>query len=112
MVLDGVFVPDDQGGVRFVEARATSDLDVAEVMARIAPEVTALLRRRGLHDDNHDSDADPLALDAPALAACYAGSVTRRAALGPDAGKAILKVLLGPSQLSAAASATGTVHDS
>jgi hypothetical protein len=99
MVPDGVFVRDGQGGVRFVQAGATTDLDVAEVMARIAPEVNALLRRRGLLDDNHDSDADADALsrDAPALAACYAGSVTRRAALGPNAGKAIVKVGADPN---------------
>jgi hypothetical protein len=99
MIPDGVFVRDGQGGVRFVQAGETSNLDVDEVMARCAPLFNALLRRRGLQDDNHESDADvdPLALDAPALAALYAGSVTRRAALGPNAGKAILKVGADPN---------------
>jgi hypothetical protein len=56
--------------------------------------------RHGLGDDDDhelDSDVDRLALDSPALAACYGGSVSRRAALGPDAGKAIIKIGADPN---------------
>lgn len=41
--------------------------------------------------EDQDGD-DPLASDSPALAACQAGAITRRTALGPDAGKAIGKL--------------------
>jgi hypothetical protein len=51
----------------------------------------AELRRLGLGEQDQDG-GDPLASASPALAACYAGSVTRRAALGPNAGKAIVKL--------------------
>ena len=47
-------------------------------------------------EPDQDSE-DALAADSPALAACYAGSVTRRAALGPNAGKATVKLGAEPN---------------
>ena len=56
-----------------------------------ADRVLRALVRRGLLDapEEHDPTPDPLSLDEPAQAACYAASVQGRIAFGPEAGSRI-----------------------
>jgi hypothetical protein len=49
------------------------------------------LRRHGWLDDTN-GDADPIADEAPVLAACYRGSITRRQTLGPRPGAPLARV--------------------
>jgi hypothetical protein len=91
IALDGVFVEDAAHGLQFIEADEPSKLDVAEIVSAVHARIHAELRRLGLEEQGQDGE-DPLASASPALAACYAGSVTRRTALGPNAGKAIVKL--------------------
>jgi len=91
IALEGAFVEDAAHGLRCNEADEPSKLDVAEIVSAVHARIHAELRRLGLEEQGQDGE-DPLASDSPALAACYAGSVTRRAALGPNAGKAIVKL--------------------
>jgi hypothetical protein len=88
IALDGVFVEDATHGLQFIEAGEPSKLDVAEVVSAVHARIHAELRRLGLEDEDSD---DALASDSPALAACYAGSIHRRGALGAAAGKAIIR---------------------
>lgn len=89
IALDGVFVEDDAHNLQFVEAGEPSKLDVAEIVSTVHARIHAELERLERADQDGE---DPLAADSPALAACYAGSVARRTALGPNAGKAIGKL--------------------
>ena len=89
VALDGVFVEDATHGLRFIEAGEPSKLDVAEVVSAVHARIYSMLHRLGLEDE---ASEDALASDSPALAACYAGSVHRRGALGAAAGKAIAKL--------------------
>jgi Putative transposase len=88
--LDGVFVEDAEQGLRFVEVSEPSTLDVAEVVTAVHARILRVLRRLGLEEP--DQDSDELAQESPVLAACYAGSVSRRVALGPNAGKGVVKL--------------------
>ncbi|HEX7481364.1 MAG TPA: transposase [Polyangiales bacterium] len=90
IAIDGVFVEDAEHGLRFIEASEPSKLDVAEVLSAVHARIHGVLRRLGLEEP--DEDSDPLASDSPALAACYSGSITRRTALGPNAGQAVVKL--------------------
>jgi hypothetical protein len=99
IAMDGVFVDEAaHGGLRFIEAGEPSKLDVAEFVSAVHARVHAELRRMDRQEPDQDSE-DALAADSPALAACYAGAVTRRAALGPNAGKAIVKLGAQPTRL-------------
>jgi len=67
---DGVFSPDEQGGVRFHVLAPPSDEDVAHILERVARRVDQLLARR---------EADDVHADAPtALAEVQAASVQSR----------------------------------
>jgi len=55
------------------------------------------LRKHGRYLDDDDADVDPLAADQPTLAACYAGAVQGRIALGPDAGAPITRLGRNPN---------------
>jgi hypothetical protein len=96
VALDGVFVEDAAHQLRFIEDGQPSKLDVAEIVSGVHARVHAELQRLGLEEQDQDGE-DPLASASPALAACYAGSVTRRSALGPHAGSAIARLGAQPS---------------
>jgi hypothetical protein len=89
IALDGVFVEDDAQNLQFVEAGEPSKLDVAEIVSTVHARIHAELQRLELAGQDGE---DALASDSPALAACYAGAITRRTALGPNAGKPIGKL--------------------
>jgi hypothetical protein len=84
IVLDGVFVREPDGTLRFHPASPPTDEDVRRVVAR----VRRRLERLGLAGTtSRDEDADPLAQESPALAGLSRAAILGRAALGPRAGR-------------------------
>jgi hypothetical protein len=76
LVLDGVFVREGSGAVRFHPVRRLTALDVNEALATVDGLVARRLRRRGLADREEDGDvSDPWADTQPTMAALAAGSV-------------------------------------
>ena len=72
--------------------------DVQELTERTAARLERVLRSHGryLDEEHHDDgagDADTLAQDQPALAACYQASASGRALFGEEAGKPPQRVL-------------------
>jgi hypothetical protein len=86
---DGVFAVDRRGHyARFRPLPEPSQEDVQALVMAVADRALDSLVRKGLYQPQDDSDAaDPLALDQPAQAACYAASIQSRIAFGPEAGR-------------------------
>jgi len=79
LVLDGVFVRESDGTLRFHAAAPPTDEDVRRVVAR----VRRRLERLGLAGaTSTDEDADPLAGESAALASLPRAAILGRAALG------------------------------
>lgn len=92
LALDGVFARDGDDW-RFVPAPPPAPHELARLVAAIARRVERLLARHGLPLGEADADArDPLAEDAPALAALCAASVTGRSVLGRAAGARVARI--------------------
>src|SRR5881409_2717047 len=84
LVLDGVFVHEPDGTLRFHPASPPTDDDVRRVVAR----VRRRLERLGLTDATvADENGDPLANESPALAGLSRAAVLGQAALGRRAGR-------------------------
>jgi hypothetical protein len=83
IVLDGVFVREPEGTLRFHPGAPATDEDVRRVVAR----VRRRLERLGLAGTASDEDADPLAEESAALAGLSRAAILGRAALGPRAGR-------------------------
>jgi len=92
LFLDGVFCRDSDGW-RFVPAPPPTPRELARLVAAIARRTERLLARRGLALGPSDADArDPLAEDAPALAALCAASVAGRSVLGRAANARVARI--------------------
>ncbi|MBI3766858.1 MAG: transposase [Deltaproteobacteria bacterium] len=92
-MLDGVFAPDATGALRFEGAPAPTDREVARLLATIVTRVDRLLRRRGLApDEDASATVDPVAEDAPLLAALSRASVAGTSVLGRRPGAPVLRV--------------------
>jgi len=84
LVLDGVFVQEPDGTLRFHATSPPTDGDVRRVVAR----VRRRLERLGLTGATvTDADADPLADESAALASLSRAAILGRAALGGRAGQ-------------------------
>src|SRR5437870_3332511 len=84
LVLDGVFVREPDGTLRFHPAAPPTDDDVRRVVAR----VRRRLERLGLAGATiRDEGADPLAEESAALASLSRAAILGRAALGQRAGR-------------------------
>jgi hypothetical protein len=83
IVLDGLFVRESDGTLRFHPAAPPTDEDVHRVVVR----VRRRLERLGLTAATSDEDADPLAEESPALAGLSRAAILGRTALGPRAGR-------------------------
>ena len=84
LVLDGVFVREPDGTLRFHPTAPPTDDDVRRVVAR----VRRRLERLGLAGATiGDEDADPLAEESAALASLSRAAILGRAALGQRAGR-------------------------
>jgi hypothetical protein len=92
LFLDGVFCRDGDAW-RFVPASPPTPRELARLVAAIARRIEHLLARRGLTLGEADADArDPLAEDAPALAALCAASVAGRSVLGRAANARVARI--------------------
>jgi hypothetical protein len=70
VVVDGVFARDESGSVSFVQGRAPSQKDVADVAARVQRRMTRWLRRRGLIDERPPEERSNEASGPTPLEAC------------------------------------------
>ena len=87
LVMDGVFVPDGAGVVRFCPVAPMGADDLALRLTTIERRIETLLARRGVSDGSDGFDApDRYADEAPTLAGLAAASVRGVAALGARAG--------------------------
>jgi len=84
LVLDGVFVHEPDGTLRFHAASPPTDEDVRRVVARVRRRLERLGVTGGA---GADEDVDPLADESAALAGLSRAAVLGRAALGPRAGR-------------------------
>ncbi len=97
LLLDGVFAPDAAGVLAFHPARRLTTLDVAEVLAAVAPRIRRLLDGDVLLEDDQgghaeDGSVDPWVAEAGALAGLAAASVQGLVALGRHAGDRVRRL--------------------
>jgi len=92
LALDGIYVEDEVGCIRFHQAAPPSDAEVARVTERIQFMINRLLERRGLGPQADGDEFDALRNSQPLLAELYGASISGRAATGPRAGRRIAKV--------------------
>jgi hypothetical protein len=90
LALDGVFVREPNGSLRFVAAKAPTDEEVEALLGVIRARVLRLLVRRGLLCDEASDGLDES--ETPALHALYAASVRQRVAIGRRAGATVLRL--------------------
>jgi hypothetical protein len=89
-VLDGVFVREPKGPLRFVAVKAPTDEEVEALLGVVRTRVLRLLVRRDLLCDDAGDDLDES--QVPALRALYAASVRQRVAMGRRAGATVLRL--------------------
>ena len=92
LLLDGVYAAQPEGKLHFHPLPPPSDAEVGQVATRVAQRIARLLERRGLGPGAAPLEADPLAQEQPLLAALYGASVASRIAMGPRAGRSVLRV--------------------
>lgn len=95
LVMDGVFTAAESGELTFHKLRAPSDRELQSLLGVVRQRVLGHLRRHGWLDDTPDA-TDPVADQAPVLAACYQGSIARRQTLGKRAGAPLQRIGADP----------------
>jgi len=88
LAVDGVFVREPNGSLRFVAAKAPTDREVEALLDVIRTRVLRLLVRRGLLSEEPGESLDET--EAPPLHTLYAASVRQRVAMGRRAGATVL----------------------
>lgn len=101
IALDGVYMRADQADeLRFLPLSAPTEQDVQLLAERTAARIERVLRKAGRYLDAEQTAAaesdDALALQQPALSACYQAAASGRQLFGDAAGKPALRLLLGP----------------
>jgi len=100
LALDGVYVRDEQAGeLRFLRLPEPTEQDVQELAERTAARIERVLRKAGRYLDAQDgafAEPDALALQQPALSACYQAAAAGQHLFGDSAGKPALRLLLSP----------------
>ncbi len=91
VVLDGVFAEDDTGELRFHQAEAPRDEEIAALLAKIRTRILRHLDKQGLLDDDQGR-VDPLSDEAPLLASCYATSIGQRQTVGSRPGASLPRI--------------------
>ena len=92
MVIDGVYAAGASGRPEFHQLPAPEDQDVLRLTALVNERVRSLLDRRGLGTAAEPQQADPLSEDDPGMAALLASSVSRRIAVGSNAGHGVVRM--------------------
>jgi len=103
LALDGVYVRDDAGLLRFHALPNPTIEQVADVARWTYEGLARVCERHGRSLDELDTDADTdeLAHDQPALAACYGASVSDRQLLGAAPGQRTRKLVHPVSEVPA-----------
>jgi hypothetical protein len=91
-VMDGVFTAAESGELTFHKLPLPSDHELNALLAVVRRRVLHHLHRHGWLDDAAAGDLDPIADEAPVLAACYRGSIARRQTLGSRPGAPLARV--------------------
>ncbi|MFT7579094.1 MAG: hypothetical protein ACI9MR_000756 [Myxococcota bacterium] len=91
LALDGVYVRDEEGELKFRELGEPSTEDVAQVAAWTHASPLRVLQRNGRSLDGISDDS--FASDQPVLASCYGASATDVKLLGPAAGRKTAKLV-------------------
>jgi hypothetical protein len=112
VAVQGVFVGDGSGGLRFVRNPEPSEFELEELLLSIARRITRLARRRGLELDRPQEDdaIDGLASESPLLAGISGASVFGRVATGARAGRAVVRIGRNPDSPLRAAIAERQAH--
>jgi len=92
MALDGLYLENEKGEIVFKRVAPPGDEEVARIVKQICRRVGRLLERRGLGPQADPEEIDTLRRRQPLLAELYGASVSGRVALGPRAGRPIVKV--------------------
>ena len=92
LVLDGVYIREATGGLRFHGLTSPTPEQVAEVARWTHERLGRVLERHGRSLDELDDAPDELAQDQPALASCYGAAVGDRQLLGADPGQRTQKL--------------------
>jgi len=102
LVLDGVYVRDGEGGLRFHELGKPSTEEVVEVARWTYEALTRVMARHGRSLEDCDASVDELVLEQPALASCYGASLSDRQLLGTAPGERTRKLVHPVRELSSA----------
>ena len=95
LALDGVYVRDPGGQLRFEALPPPTEHEVEHVARRTAQRLVALLKKHGRDVDGELGALvdDELTQEQPALAACYNAAVAGKDLLGPRAGRPTLRLV-------------------
>jgi Putative transposase len=94
LAVQGVFVDDGRGGLRFVPNPEPSQAEVETLLLTIARRITRLVARHGIDLERPQAEdrVDELASESPLLAGISGASVFGRIATGARAGEMALRV--------------------
>jgi hypothetical protein len=96
-VLDGTFTMDEDGELEFHDADPPTEEEIKKLVKNIRKRVLKMLKRAkisiGRDSDEHD---DPLVDEYPALAAACSASIQQLIALGPRAGRRVMRLVQDP----------------
>jgi hypothetical protein len=95
LTVDGVFVREPDGSLRFVAAKAPTDWEVEGLLGLVRKRVLRLLVRRGLLCEEAGESLDEP--EGRPLHALYAASVRQRVAMGRRAGATVLRLGAAPT---------------
>ena len=100
--LDGVYIEDEQGELRFHALGTPSQAEVADIARRTAQRLHRAFQKKGRSspwDDEHafvdSAEADPFCVEQPGLFACYQAAASGVAVSGERAGQPVLRLVAG-----------------
>jgi hypothetical protein len=93
LALDGVYVRDEDGKLRFHELGAPTGEEVLEVARSTHERLVRVLERHGRSLEGFDETPDTLAAEQPVLASCYAASAADVQLLGAAPGQRTAKLV-------------------
>jgi hypothetical protein len=100
VAVQGVFIEQPDGTLRFVPTPAPTDLEVARLLAAVRRRIVRLVARHGidLEDASHENEPeDERLFDCPVYAAIQGAAVLGRVATGPRAGGRVVSVGRDPT---------------
>jgi hypothetical protein len=106
VAIDGIYAGDENGHPQFQVLLSPGTQDIQRLAASLAERIPEFLHRRGLGEDEHPEECDPIARDEPGLAALYGASVSDRTTFGPNAGRRTSRIgdQIDPESMEALAS--------